>query len=84
VAAGAPLGVRRLAALAAALVVIQIGLGGLVVLLEAPVWNAVLHQAVGVLTFAAVALLMWRCRPLGGGVRRPLPGGSDGLALRGA
>ena len=83
-AEGVPAGVRRLAALAAALVVIQIGLGGLVILLEAPVWKAVLHQAVGVFTFAAVALLMWRCRPLGGGARRSLPGGSDGLALRGA
>ncbi|HEX6016068.1 MAG TPA: COX15/CtaA family protein [Geminicoccaceae bacterium] len=84
VATGTPAGVRRLAALAAALVVLQIGLGGLVVLLEVPVWSAVLHQAAGVLTFATVALLMWRCRPLGGGVGRPLPGGSDGLALRGA
>jgi cytochrome c oxidase assembly protein subunit 15 len=84
VATGVPAGARRLAALAAALVILQIGLGGLVVLLEVPVWQAVLHQAVGVLTFAAVALLMWRCRPLGGGVGRPLPGGSDGLALRGA
>jgi heme a synthase len=82
--AGMPAGLRRLAALAAALVVLQIGLGGLVILLEVPVWKAVLHQAVGVLTFATVALLMWRCRPLGGGVGRPLPGGSDGLALRGA
>jgi heme a synthase len=82
---GLPTGVRRLAALAAVLVVVQIGLGGLVVLLEVPVWQAVLHQAVGVLTFATVALLMWRCRPLGGGIgRRRLPGGSDGLALRGA
>jgi heme a synthase len=84
VVAGLPAGMRRLAALAAALVVLQTGLGGLVVLLEVPVWNAVLHQAVGVLTFATVALLMWRCRPLGGGIGRPLPGGSDGLALRGA
>jgi heme a synthase len=84
VVAGVSAGARRLAALAAALVVLQIGLGGLVVLLEVPVWSAVLHQAAGVLTFATVALLMWRCRPLGGGVGRPLPGGSDGLALRGA
>ena len=30
----------------------QIALGGLVILLEAPLWQAVLHQAVGVLTFA--------------------------------
>jgi heme a synthase len=84
VVAGVPAGARRLAALAAALAVVQTGLGGLVVLLEVPVWSAVLHQAVGVLTFATVALLMWRCRPLGGGIGRPLPGGSDGLALRGA
>jgi heme a synthase len=83
-ASAVPAAVRRLAALAAALAVLQIGLGGLVILLEAPVWKAVLHQAVGVLTFAVVALLMWRCRPLGGGIGRRLPGGSDGLALRGA
>jgi heme a synthase len=83
---GLPHGVRRLAALAAALVVAQIGSGGLVVLLEVPVWKAVLHQAVGVLTFATVTLLAWRCRPLGRGAggRPVVLGESDGLALRGA
>ena len=40
--------------LAAGLVMLQIGLGALVILLEVPIWKAVLHQAVGVLTFAIV------------------------------
>lgn len=78
-----PAGVRRLAAMAASLVVVQVGFGALVILLEVPVWKAVLHQATGVLTFAIVTLLMWRCLPQGRG-RKPALGGSDGLALRGA
>lgn len=78
-----PAGVRRLAAMAASLVVVQVGFGALVILLEVPVWKAVLHQATGVLTFAVVTLLMWRCLPQGRG-RKPALGGSDGLALRGA
>ena len=47
---------------------VQVGLGALVILLEVPVWQAVLHQAVGVLTFATITLLLWRCaagRPAG-------------------
>lgn len=80
---GLPPEVRRLAALAAGLVVVQVGFGALVILLEVPVWKAVLHQATGVLTFAVVTLLMWRCLPLGTGRGRAY-GGSDGLALRGA
>jgi len=78
-----PGGVRCLVGLAAGLVVLQVGFGALVVLLEVPIWKAVLHQATGVLTFAVVTLLMWRCLPLGT-VRERRPGGSDGLALRGA
>ena len=35
----------------------------MVILLEAPIWKAVLHQAVGVLTFATITLLLWRCAP---------------------
>lgn len=75
---------RRLAEIAAGLVMVQIGLGAMVVLLEAPVWQAVLHQAVGVLTFAVVTLLLWRCAPSRSGAGDRLLGGSDGLALRGA
>jgi cytochrome c oxidase assembly protein subunit 15 len=74
--------VRHLAVWAAALVVVQVGFGALVILLEVPVWKAVLHQATGVLTFVTVTLLMWRCLPLGSHGRAY--GGSDGLALRGA
>ena len=81
---GVGLAVRRLVAIAASLVVVQIALGALVVLLEAPVWQAVLHQAVGVLTFAVITLLLWRCASSARGAGAPLLGGSDGLALRGA
>jgi cytochrome c oxidase assembly protein subunit 15 len=81
---GIQTGLRRLAAAAAALVTIQIGLGGLVILLEAPIWQAVLHQAVGVLTFATVTLLLWRCAPGSAGGDNNLLGDPDGLALRGA
>jgi cytochrome c oxidase assembly protein subunit 15 len=76
-----PRPVRRLATLATGLVLLQIGLGALVILLEVPIWKAVLHQAVGVLTFATLTLILWRCVPPPRG--RAL-GGPDGLALRGA
>ena len=74
-------GLARLVSVAAGLVVLQVGLGATVVLLEAPVWNAVLHQAVGVLTFAVVTVILWRCAPAGGASAIGEP---DGLALRGA
>lgn len=80
---GLPPGLRRLTAIAAVLVVAQVGLGALVILLEAPVWQAVLHQAVGVLTFLIVTLLLWHCAPGGRGTRDPLLEDADGLALRG-
>jgi cytochrome c oxidase assembly protein subunit 15 len=55
----------RLALLALGLVVAEIGLGGVMVLLEVPIGAAMAHQALGVLAFAAISLLMWRChRPL--------------------
>lgn len=79
---GLPEGLKRLAALAAGLVLVQIGLGALVIVLEVPVTKAVLHQAVGVLTFTIVTLLMWRCLPSGG--TRATLGDRHGLALRGA
>jgi heme A synthase len=75
-------GVRRLTWAALLLVLVQIGLGGLVILLEAPIAAAVLHQAVGVLTFAILTLLMWRCLPLARPAAAHPEGGSDGLALR--
>ena len=77
----APPPLRRLVTAALLLVLVQIGLGALVIVLEVPVWKAVLHQAVGVLTFATVTLVLWRCIPA------PLTarlGDPNGLALRGA
>ena len=71
---------QRLVAVAAGLVVVQVGLGALVILLEAPIWKAVLHQAVGVLTFTVVTVILWRCAPAG---NAPALGEPDGLALRG-
>ena len=66
------------------LVVAQIGLGALLIRLQIPTWAAVLHQAVGVLTFALVAGLMWRgLRPAAPRVA-PTIGETHGLALRGA
>jgi heme A synthase len=53
--------VRPLAWLAAALVAIEIGLGGVVVLGEVPFGVALAHQALGVLVFAILSLAMWRC-----------------------
>lgn len=76
--------VRRLATFAALLIVVQVGLGAAVILLEVPVDVAVVHQAVGVLTFATVTLLMWRCLPPGGSTATLAGDRSDGLALRGA
>ena len=53
---------RRTVALAAGLVHASRS-GALVIVLEAPCWQAVLHQAVGVLTFATITLMLWRCTP---------------------
>jgi heme a synthase len=77
---------RAHAALALLLVAAQIGLGALVIILQVPVWKAVLHQAVGVLTFAVVTALLWRARGTPGGPRvAPTIGETaHGLALRGA
>lgn len=76
--------VRGPAAFAAVLILAQVSLGAAVILLEVPVDVAVIHQAVGVLTFATVTLLMWRCLPPGGRAGMALGDRSDGLALRGA
>ena len=53
-------GRRLLAGLALSLMAIQIALGGLVVLLGAPLWAGLVHQAFGVLTFGLLSLLLWR------------------------
>lgn len=73
---------RRLASLALALVVAQVGLGALVIVWQVPLLMAVLHQAVGVLLFVVVCRLLWRAAAIG----RPAPveRSSDGLALHGA
>jgi heme a synthase len=52
---------RALAGWVLALVVVEIGLGALVVIWQVPVAAAVLHQATGVLVFGLLSLLMWRC-----------------------
>ncbi len=74
---------RGLASLALALVFVQITLGAMIVVLFDPISVAVTHNAVGVLTFAAITVLMWRALPFG----RVAPAGrhhgeADGLALR--
>ncbi len=54
---------RHLALAATALVIAQVSLGALVIVLLVPVWTAVAHQAIGVLTFAVIAASLatvWR------------------------
>jgi heme a synthase len=51
---------RPLAALILLLTLAEIALGGLVVLWQVPLATALLHQALGVATFGAISLLMWR------------------------
>jgi cytochrome c oxidase assembly protein subunit 15 len=51
----------RLALIALGLVASEIALGGIMVVLEVPIGAAMAHQALGVLAFAAISLLMWRC-----------------------
>jgi cytochrome c oxidase assembly protein subunit 15 len=53
--------VGRVALLALGLVAAEILLGGVMVLLEVPIGAAMAHQALGVLAFAAISFLMWRC-----------------------
>jgi heme a synthase len=76
---------RAHATAALLLVATQIGLGALVIILQVPVWKAVLHQAVGVLTFAVVTALLWRATGAPGPRVAPTIGeAAHGLALRGA
>ena len=49
-----------LAAIVLLLALAEIALGGLVVLWQVPLATAIAHQALGVLTFGAISLLMWR------------------------
>jgi heme A synthase len=53
-------GLGRLAAAILLLTLAEIGLGGLVVAWRVPFGTAILHQALGVLIFGAIALLMAR------------------------
>lgn len=69
---------RRLAGHALTLVLVEVGLGGLVVIWEVPIATAVLHQALGVLVFALLSLLMWRC--LGGTRERATEVGYVGVS----
>ena len=54
-------GVQALAWSVLILVVAEIALGALVVMWQVPIVTAVLHQALGVLVFGLLSLLMWRC-----------------------
>jgi cytochrome c oxidase assembly protein subunit 15 len=58
---------RRLAHGALMLILCQVALGALVILLEVPIWTAIAHQALGVLTFAYITQLMWRSTAGAGG-----------------
>lgn len=84
--ADVPPALRRLAAVALALVSVQILLGAGVILFLVPHGLAVMHQAVGVATFATVTLLMWRCLPVAWREQsvNATNGADDGLALRSA
>lgn len=76
-----PADIRRQSLLTAVLVCIQVLFGALVIVLEVPIWKAVLHQATGVLTFALVADLFWRARSAAA-ASIPVPGGLGAQSLR--
>jgi cytochrome c oxidase assembly protein subunit 15 len=52
--------VGSLAAIVLLLTLAEVALGGLVVLWQVPLATAIMHQALGVATFGAISLLMWR------------------------
>ena len=54
-------GLQGPAAAALWLVISAVALGAVMVLLEIPVIWAVLHQGIGIASFAPLTLLMWRC-----------------------
>lgn len=56
------------------LTVAEIGLGGWLVALELPVWSGVLHQALGVLTFAGVTYVLWRAVGISGALHQEAAG----------
>ncbi|MGH6902190.1 MAG: COX15/CtaA family protein [Geminicoccaceae bacterium] len=58
---GRPGPIRALAGWTLLLAAGEILLGALVVIWQVPMATAVLHQAVGVLVFGLLSLLMWRC-----------------------
>lgn len=67
------------------LMAVQVGLGASIIFLEVPVWDAVLHQGTGVLTFALLAGLVWRAsRPMGVRTAPTIGESSRGLRLRNA
>uniref|UniRef100_UPI00190F4F8B COX15/CtaA family protein n=1 Tax=Geminicoccus flavidas TaxID=2506407 RepID=UPI00190F4F8B len=77
-----PQEVRRQSLVTAVLVLVQVGFGALVIVLEVPIWKAVLHQATGVLTFALVSDLFWRARSTAAASFHHLPGGVRAAGLR--
>ena len=77
-----PQEVRRQSLVTALLVLVQVGFGALVIVLEVPIWKAVLHQATGVLTFALVSDLFWRARSTAAASSHHLPGGIRAAGLR--
>jgi heme A synthase len=58
---------KRFAHGALMLIICEIALGAAVVILEVPIWTAVAHQALGVLTFAYITRIMWRAIAKGQG-----------------
>jgi heme a synthase len=54
-------GIQPLMAAALVLILVEVLLGGILVLTGMPLLMALLHQALGILTFALIALAMWRC-----------------------
>ena len=70
----------RAAALVLALAVLEVLLGGLIVVLEIPLWSGIAHQALGVLTFAAASFVMWRALGTGAAKRMPLEERHVGLS----
>lgn len=61
VAARAQPEVRPLAWFVAGLVVLEIALGGMMILWQVPLGAALAHQELGVLAFGVLSLTLWRC-----------------------
>jgi heme A synthase len=54
--------VRRLLLAVPVVVAVQVVWGALVIVLEVPIWTAVVHQATGVALFLLLSLLLWLVR----------------------